>query len=374
VLSSDARTSPTSRAQISRPARVASGERRLVERTSSIEIQKPLDDRPVADVLLGIFGYTAILAAHRLMLFPLLATQPRTLPEVCDALRIKRRPAQAMLASAAALGFVTRTEDHFALSPLSEQYLLETSPTYCGFVWDVVVDNFDDGLSYPSLERAVLTDSSQIFGGEHTFQSMEEQADRARAFTRGMHSMSMGPGLAWPEAIDLSSHEIMLDVGGGSGAHAIGALTRWPHLRAVVFDMAPVCQVADEFIASHGLQARIETHAGNMWDDPFPSGDLHFYSNIYHDWSREKGDFLTRKSFESLPPGGRIVLHEMLYNDDKTGPFAAAAFSINMLIWSVDGEQYSGGELSQMLAGAGFRDIEVKPTFGYYSIVTGSKP
>jgi hypothetical protein len=64
----------------------------------------------------------------------------------------------------------------------------------------------------------------------------------------------------------------------------------------------------------------------------------------------------------------------MLYNDDKTGPFAAAAFSINMLIWSVDGEQYSGVELSQMLTGAGFRDVEVKPTFGYYSIVTASKP
>jgi hypothetical protein len=337
-------------------------------------IEKPLDDRPVADVLLGIFGYTAILAAHRLKLFPLLATQPRTLPEVCDALHIDRRPAQAILASAAALGFVTRTEDHFALTPLSEQYLLETSATYSGFVWDVVIDNFDDGLSYPSLQRAVLTNSSQIFGGEHTFQSMEEQEERARAFTRGMHSISMGPGLAWPDAIDLSSDEIMLDVGGGSGAHAIGALMRWPHLRAVVFDMAPVCQVADEFIASHGLQARIETHAGDMWNDPFPRADLHFYSNIFHDWSREKGDFLTRKSFESLPPGGRIVLHEMLYNDDKTGPFAAAAFSINMLIWSVDGEQYSGRELSQMLTEAGFRDIEVKPTFGYYSIVTGTKP
>jgi hypothetical protein len=111
-----------------------------------------------------------------------------------------------------------------------------------------------------------------------------------------------------------------------------------------------------------------------MWEDTFPNADLHFYSNIYHDWSREKGAFLTRKSFDSLPSGGRIVVHEMLYDDDKTGPFAAAAFNINMLVWSADGEQYSGHELSEMLARAGFRNIETKPTFGYYSIVTGTKP
>lgn len=345
-----------------------------MEPTSSIEGHKPLDDRPVADVLLGIFGYTAILVAHRLKLFSLLAGRRCTLAVVCNALGIKRRPAEAILAAAAGLGFVQRTEDCYTLTPLAEEYLLETSPRYCGFVWDVVIDNVDDGLSYRSVEQAVLTDSSQVFGGEDTFQSLEEQATVARAFTQGMHSISVGPGLAWPDAIDLSNHALMLDVGGGSGAHAIGALTRWPHLRALVFDLAPVCDVADEFVAKHRLQDRIHTQVGDMWEDTFPNADLHFYSNIYHDWSHEKGAFLTRKSFDSLPSGGRIVVHEMLYDDDKTGPFAAAAFNINMLVWSVDGEQYSGHELSEMLARAGFRNIETKPTFGYYSIVTGTKP
>jgi O-methyltransferase domain len=341
--------------------------------TSSIEVQKPLDDRPVADVLLGIFGYTAILVAHRLKLFPLLAGRRCTLADVCNGLGIKRRPAEAILAVAAALGFVERTQDCYTLTPLAEEYLLETSRRYCGFVWDVVIDNVDEGLSYRSVEQAVLTDSPQVFGGEDTFQSLEAQANLARAFTQGMHSISVGPGLAWPDAIDLSNHELMLDVGGGSGAHAIGALTRWPHLRAIVFDLAPVCEVADEFVAKHRLQDRIQTHVGDMWEDAFPKADLHFYSNIYHDWSREKGAFLTRKSFDSLTSGGRILVHEMLYDADKTGPFAAAAFNINMLVWSVDGEQYSGHELSEMLAQAGFRNIKTKPTFGYYSIVTGTK-
>jgi cyclopropane fatty-acyl-phospholipid synthase-like methyltransferase len=196
----------------------------------------------------------------------------------------------------------------------------------------------------------------------------------ARAFTRVMHSLSVGPGLAWPEAIELSGHQRMLDVGGGSGAHAIGAVTRWPHLRAVVLDLPPVCEVAAEFIATAGLQDRIETRSGDIFEDPFPEADLHFYSSIYHDWSPEQGAVLTRKSFGSLPAGGRIVVHETLLDDDKAGPLVAAGYCVSMLLWSPDGGQYSGRELSEMLAEAGFRQIESKPTFGYNSIVTGIKP
>jgi SAM-dependent methyltransferase len=345
----------------------------MMERSSSVE-RSSLDDRPVADVVLGVFGYNAVLVAHRLKLFPLLASGPRTLPDVCAALGIKPRPAQAILAAASALGFVRFADGSYSLTPLSEKYLLETSPTYRGFVWDIVIDHVSDGFSYGPVERAVLTNAQQLFQGEHVFQTLAEQAEAARAFTRAMHSISMGPALAWPDAIDLSGYQRMLDVGGGSGAHAIGAATRWPNLRAVVYDIPPVCEAAEEFVGRQGLQDRIETQSGDMFQDPFPEADLHFYGNIYHDWSREKGAFLTRKSFESLPPGGRIVVHEMLFDDDKTGPFATAAFNINMLVWSVDGEQYSGRDLSGMLADAGFRSIETKPTFGYYSIVTGIKP
>jgi hypothetical protein len=224
---------------------------------SSAGMQEPLDDRPVADVGHGILGYNAVLVAHRLKLFPLLAAGPRTLPDVCAALGIKPRPAQAILAVAAALGFVRFAEGSYSLSPLGEKYLLETSPAYFGFFWDIGIDQ--DGYSYGPVEQAVRTDAQQVFQGEHVFKTLEEQAEMARAFTRAMHSISVGPALAWPDAIDLSGCRRMLDVGGGSGAHAIGAVTRWPNLRAVVYDIPPVCEVAEEFIAKQDLRDRIKT-------------------------------------------------------------------------------------------------------------------
>ncbi len=338
-------------------------------------IRKPgMDDRPLWDVVFGVYGYPAVVLAHKLKLFPLLAEKPRTLSEVCDALNIARRPAAAILTAATALGFLHLQDGRYELTPLSESYLLEGSPTYIGGYWDAALIPYYAVCSLESLEKAVLTDTPQIYGGgREMFQSHAEQADLARAFTRAMHSTSMGPALAWPDTLDLSGHRLMLDVGGGSGAHCIGAALRWPTLQALVFDTPPVCEVAEEFIAGHGLQGRISTQIGDMWQDPFPPADLHFYSMIYHDWPPEKCQFLTRKSFESLEPGGRLVIHEMLYDDDKTGPFPVAACNIVMLLWT-EGQQYSGAELSAMLGEAGFTDIEAKPTFGYWSIVTGRKP
>jgi hypothetical protein len=305
------------------------------------------DDRPLWDVVFGVYAYPAIFAAHRLKLFPFLAGGPRKLDEICAGLGLKPRPAETMLAACASVGFLERRDEGFALTPLAEDYLLESSPTYFGGYWDLNIDNYEV-WAYAGIEKAILTNSPQVPGGEEFFESFEAQAAMAQGFTRGMHSLSMGPGQAWPGAVDLSQHRVLLDIGGGSGAHSIGAVSTWPGLHAIVLDTAPVCEVAGEFVAQYGLGTTIETRAGDMWDDPFPAADVHFYSNIFHDWPPEKCRFLSEKSFASLPSGGRIVLHEMLYNDDKTGPFAAAGLSAVMLGWTT-GTQYSGAELADML-------------------------
>ncbi len=338
-------------------------------------IRRPrMDDRVMWDVIFGVSGYPAVLLAHKLKIFPLLADKPHALSEICEALKITRRPAEALLSVCASLGLVQVQEGCYSLTALAEDYLLESSPTYFGGgELDLTIANYYV-YSLESLEKAVLTDTPQIYGREReAFKSHAERAELARDFTRAMHSTSMGPALAWPDILELSGQRLMLDVGGGSGAHCIGATLRWPGLHAVVLDTPPVCEVAEEFIARYSLQSRIRTEARDMWQDSFPDADLHFYSMIYHDWPPEKCRFLTGKSFASLPPGGRIVIHEMLYNDDKTGPFPVAAFNIVMLLWT-EGQQYSGAELSSMLREAGFIDLEVKPTFGYWSIVTGRKP
>jgi hypothetical protein len=339
----------------------------------SHEIRKPrTDDRPLWDIVFALDVCPAVLVAHELKLFPLLAEKPRTLSEVCELLKIAARPAEVILSLCTALGLAKLVDGHYQLTALSEDYLLESSPTYFGGFLDLKIAN-SSLYTYETFKEAVLSNSPKVYGGGELFKVHDERESLAVSFTRAMHSTSMGPALAWPDHIDLSGHHRMLDVGGGSGAHVIGAVRRWPHLKSIVFERPNVCSVSKEYITRYGLQDQIQTLCADMWTDPFPAADVHFYSMIYHDWPPEKCRFLTRKSFESLDPGGLILIHEMLYNNEKTGPFAAAAFSVEMLLWTT-GRQYSGQELSEMLDDAGFVNIEVKPTFGYWSLVSGRRP
>jgi cyclopropane fatty-acyl-phospholipid synthase-like methyltransferase len=188
-----------------------------------------------------------------------------------------------------------------------------------------------------------------------------------------MHSHSMAASRAWPEKIDLSGARTLLDIGGGSGVHSIAAARRWPQLQAILFDLPPVCAAASEYLERYGLQSRITTLGGDMWRDPFPAANVHFYADIFHDFPPEKCRFLTGKSFASLEPGGRLIVHEMLYNREKTGPFTVAGYDVSMLLWT-EGQQFSGAGLAALLAAAGFVDIAEIATLGYWGLVTGRKP
>jgi hypothetical protein len=58
-----------------------------------INIRTPrIDDRPVLDVMLALWGYPAVLVANKLKLFDLLAERPLTLEEVCNAKGMASRP------------------------------------------------------------------------------------------------------------------------------------------------------------------------------------------------------------------------------------------------------------------------------------------
>lgn len=228
-------------------------------------------------------------------------------------------------------------------------------------------------MNFATLKRAVVTNAPQIYAGNDLFAVHATEVDRAASFTEEMHALSRAPAQAWPMALDLSQHRLMLDIGGGSGVHSIAAVQRWPALDALVFELATVCALAETYIARQGLASRVRAVAGNMWSEPYPAADLHFYSWIYHDHSVARCRSLTNKSFASLPSGGRIIVHEMLYNDQKSGPAPVATLDACMLIWA-KGQEYSGRELAELLTAAGFVEVAMKPTWGYWSIVTGVKP
>ncbi|MCI5167422.1 MAG: methyltransferase [Candidatus Electrothrix sp. GM3_4] len=341
----------------------------------TLGIQKPrVDDRRLLNVLYGLAGAQALFVAHDMKLFKLLSKRPLNLSEICDEYKILPRAAQAMLSMLVSQKFINLTDEkYYTLNELSEDYLLEESSTYFGSILDRSWQ-LSEVYSFESFKKALMTNTSQVYSGDDFFKTNEKNVEFAKASTRSMHSKSMGPASAWPSKIDLSENRCMLDVGGGSGAHSIWAVHSWPKLQAIVYDRPIVCEVAEEFIRKFQQQDRIRTCAGDMWQDDFPEADLHFYSDIFHDWTPEQCVFLAEKSFESLKPGGQIILHEMLFENDKTGPYPVAAYNIFMLLWA-KGQQFSEKELRKTLENKGFISVIAEKTgFGDWSVVTGRKP
>ena len=337
------------------------------------KIHKPqVDDRCVSDALYGLYALPSILVAYKMGLFELLENGGLTSKEIAAKLNLAVRPTDALLACSASLGFVGAKRGRFLLTRSGAVYMLKSSPFYRGPFLDFYIAN-SAAFSIQTLEKSLRSDSAHGPQGSEWIAMQTEQEHFARNFTHVMHSQGIAAAMGWPNKVNLSRNSVFLDIGGGSGAHAIGALLRWKRLNAIVFDIATVCEVAADYARKYGLQDRIITHSGDMWIDQFPSADVHFYSQIFHDWSPTKCRELTEKSFSSLKPGGRLIVHEMLLNNSKTGPMATAGMSMTMMAWT-QGQQFTGSELVAMLSDAGFRSLQVKPAFGYWSIVTGVKP
>ncbi|MFE7122518.1 methyltransferase, partial [Streptomyces sp. NPDC057654] len=159
-------------------------------------------------------------------------------------------------------------------------------------------------------------------------------------------------------ALDLGRVRRLLDVGGGGAAYDIELCRRYPELRATVLDLPFVCELTGERVAEAGLADRIALAPGDfLRDAALPAGhDAVLLSQIMHNWDEPTNRSILRKCHAALPPGGLIVLSELLVNDAKDGPLLPALMSLNMLV-STWGRNYTPGEYGRWLTDTGFTDV-----------------
>ncbi len=200
----------------------------------------------------------------------------------------------------------------------------------------------------------------------------QEVADGIASF---MQAHSQAPALGAARMPEFGELNCLMDVGCGSGVYGIEIAKANTALKVVLMDLKEVAAEAAKYVAAEGMEGRVSTAGVNMFEEAWPSEpDGHLFCNVFHDWSAETNRQLAKNSFDALPSGGRIFLHEILMNDDYTGPFEAAAFSLLMLIGTL-GQQYSLPEFKEILEGAGFVDVQATRTGGgYYSLVSARKP
>jgi len=267
------------------------------------------------------------------------------------------RPAEMLLSGCAALGLLEQRQGRYYNSPLAEEFLVQGKPYYFGGV----ITMLDKRLYAPwsRLTDALRHNRAQTWGDRPgLFEAISANPEEQRIFTEAMHSFGVQSGKAVAASFDFSRYRQLLDVGGGSGAYCIEAARCYPHLLAVVFDIPPALEVAKEKIAQAGFAHRISTRAGDFFREELPKGsDVVLLSMILHDWTPEKNLRLLRKCYDALPSNGGLIVSELMMDDDKTGPVAAAMMSLNMLI-ETEGRNYTWAEYTEWLEEAGFKGIK----------------
>lgn len=353
--------------------------------TQEMTVEQPRTDEraglspvPLMQLATGFWAFKTLAAAHELDLFTRLSgTRGTTAGEISHVLGIAGRPAAMLLAGCASLGLLEKVDGRYRNSPLSEEFLVRGKPYYFGGI----VQMFDKRLyaGWGKLDEALRTDRPTTWDPSAQ-QSLFDGEDplMLAVFWEAMHSLSIFTARALGDAMDFSRFARLLDVGGGSGAYDIELCRRYPQLTATVFDLPFVTELAAAKVREAGMDDRIHTAAGDFFAEAaLPWGhDVILLSMILHDWSEEKDREILRACYDALPSKGAVIICELLVNDERTGPAPAALMSLNMLIETERGCNYTPAEYASWLTDTGFRDVRTLwfEAAGANGAVVGYKP
>ena len=331
------------------------------------------DDRAIWDAWLSQFRLPIMNVACDVGTFRVLTDKALTTEELAQELGVDARALAMHLAALCADGFVEKRLGKWRATHNTRTWLHPDGKGYWGgFLKSIDRNEHLNSRLLESLKTGKRPEVNERPANWEQGTMTQEVAARIAAF---MQAHSQAPALGAAAQPVFGELRQLMDVGCGSGVYGIEIAKAHPEVSVLLMDLKEVAAEAAKYVEAAGVGDKVATIGVNMFEEDWPTGpDGHFFSNVFHDWSDETNRGLAKRSFDALPSGGRIFLNEILMDDDYTGPYEAAAFSLMMLIGTL-GKQYSLAEFREILGSAGFVDIEAVQTGGgYYSLVTGRKP
>lgn len=293
-----------------------------------------------------------LMAAVELGVFTQVARGADTEEALIAALGIDPVQAERIIVACIALDLMRRDGDRLVLTPDVERYLVEGEPGYAGTWMLFTKPDWDgwgrlsDRLKEPLPDRI---DNPTVAGI-----SVEE----ARRYHDATASIGRGAGRLFLRQVDLTGRRLMLDLGGGSGAYCIEACRKHPDLKAIVFDLPPVAEVARDFIRDAGMEGRVEAVAGDFNRDPFPDGaDVVVMASNLPMYGRQEIRAVIAKAFAALVPGGEMHLIGEALDENRSGPADAALWGLSEAVKGSTGLAHSVAEVEGYFREAGFTDI-----------------
>ena len=322
----------------------------------------------------GFWASKTLLSAVELELFTELAKHPQTLEALSARLALHPRGARDFLDALVALNFLERRDGTYSNTPSTDLFLDKRKPSYIGGVLEMANHRL-----YPfwgNLTEALRTGEPQNearSGGENPFKALYADPDRLRGFLKAMTGISRGANMAIAQKFPWASYKSAVDVGTAQGDLITQVALANPHIAGIGFDLPEVGPIFEDYVTANGLAGRVKFHPGSFFDSPIPSADVVMMGHILHDWNLEDKKMLIRKAYEAVPTGGALVVYEAIIDDDRSQNAFGLLMSLNMLIETPGGFDYTAADCIGWMKEAGFHSTRVEHLVGPDSMVVAIK-
>ena len=331
------------------------------------------DSGHIMQLGLAFWGSKTLLSAIELGVFTALANGPRDGADLAGAVGLHPRGARDFLDALVALKMLTRSDGLYANTVDADLFLDSRKPSYVGGMLEMA-----NARLYPfwgSLTDALRTGEPQneAKSGGDFFAELYADPDRLTNFLHAMSALSTGAATAIAEKFPFGSHRSVLDLGCAEGGVLAHILTAHEHLTGIGFDLAPCGDAFERNLQARGLHERVSFVGGDFFADQIPQADVIVLGHILHDWDLTQKRALLARVYDALPTGGAAIVFDAIIDDDRRENAFGLLMSLNMLIETPGGSDYTGSDCRQWMREAGFTNSYLEHLAGPDSMVVAVK-
>ena len=317
---------------------------------SLADIQKQVAVLGVAE---RFFDSIVLFALLEIGVFKELASGPKTLSQLQEAIGGSQRPLRAALDAAVALKVLSAQDDRYAASEAMLDCLgRKDSPAYLG-EWVA----FLHALAGPLLKLGEVIRTGIAPGT--FFEDSTGDSGPAKTMTAAMDAYARTRGIEMVERLDFSQTKRLLDLGCGPGTYSMTIVERYPQVWATLLDMPGPIAEARELAKARGMTERLEFSDVDARkyqpDRPF---DTVLVSNVLHLVGPEGSPALLKRCYDFLTPAGRVIVQAQFLNDERTSPRWPTLLNLTQCVASEHGQNHAITETKQWMEQAGFRNIQ----------------
>lgn len=322
----------------------------------------------------GFWASRALLSAVEMEVFTELAKGPEALEILAGRLGLHPRSSRDFLDALVAMDFLRREDGKYANTPATDFFLDKHKPSYIGGMLEMASRRlYGHWVNLTTALRTGQPQNEAAHGEPDVFATLYADPERLKGFLRAMTGISRGANLAIASQFPWANYTTVADAGPAQGDLVVQVALKNPHLSAIGFDLPEVAPIFEEYVEANGLSSRVRFQPGNFFRDPLPKADVLMMGHILHDWNLEEKRLLIRKAYETLPAGGALLVYDSMIDDDRSKNVFGLLASLNMLIETPGGFDYTGADCMGWMQEAGFRETRVEHLVGPDSMAIGLK-